>query len=125
MSGMHFLTDREEERGDLLLPKSESGEGEPEVRKQVGWPAAFDTGSACSAPAVPPGFARWRGRGRGAAAWKDSFAADLTGCFPFQTLMLEFDFMGRGGGLIFEMRIFHSMTHFFFFFFIELIIRKK
>lgn len=79
MSGMHFLTDREEERGDLLLPKSESGEGEPEVRKQVGWPAAFDTGSACSAPAVPPGFARWRGRG--AAAWKDSLAADLTGLF--------------------------------------------
>ncbi|XP_026295211.1 protein tramtrack, alpha isoform isoform X2 [Apis mellifera] len=35
VSGMHFLTDREEERGDLLLPKSESGEAEPEVRKQL------------------------------------------------------------------------------------------
>ncbi|XP_076386524.1 zinc finger and BTB domain-containing protein ttk isoform X5 [Megachile rotundata] len=34
VSGMHFLTDREEDRGDLLLPKSESGEAEPEVRKQ-------------------------------------------------------------------------------------------
>lgn len=56
VSGMHFLTDREEDRGDLLLPKSESGEAEPEVRKQVGWSAAFDTASASSAPAVPPGF---------------------------------------------------------------------
>ncbi|KZC10689.1 hypothetical protein WN55_00441 [Dufourea novaeangliae] len=37
VSGMHFLTDREEDRGDLLLPKSESGDTEPEVRKQVGW----------------------------------------------------------------------------------------
>ncbi|XP_076386522.1 zinc finger and BTB domain-containing protein ttk isoform X2 [Megachile rotundata] len=35
VSGMHFLTDREEDRGDLLLPKSESGEAEPEVRKQL------------------------------------------------------------------------------------------
>ncbi|CAD1469286.1 unnamed protein product, partial [Heterotrigona itama] len=58
VSGMHFLTDREEDRGDLLLPKSESGEAEPEVRKQVGWSAAFDTAPAGSAPAVPPGFVR-------------------------------------------------------------------
>ncbi|XP_015608672.1 protein tramtrack, beta isoform isoform X4 [Cephus cinctus] len=35
VSGMHFLTDREEERADLLLPKSESGDTEPEVRKQL------------------------------------------------------------------------------------------
>ncbi|XP_076654240.1 zinc finger and BTB domain-containing protein ttk isoform X1 [Halictus rubicundus] len=35
VSGMHFLTDREEDRADLLLPKSESGEAEPEVRKQL------------------------------------------------------------------------------------------
>ncbi|XP_017887043.1 protein tramtrack, alpha isoform isoform X1 [Ceratina calcarata] len=35
VSGMHFLTDREEDRGDLLLPKSESGETEPEVKKQL------------------------------------------------------------------------------------------
>lgn len=82
MSGMHFLTDREEERGDLLLPKSESGEAEPEVRKQVGWPAAFDTGSACSAPAVPPGFARGRRRREGQLG----IVSDLTGCFPFQAL---------------------------------------
>lgn len=37
VSGVHFLTDREEERTDLLLPKSEAGENEPEVRKQVGF----------------------------------------------------------------------------------------
>lgn len=36
VSGVHFLTDREEDRADLLLPKSEAGENEPEVRKQVG-----------------------------------------------------------------------------------------
>lgn len=37
VSGVHFLTDRtEEDRTDLLLPKSEAGENEPEVRKQVG-----------------------------------------------------------------------------------------
>lgn len=37
VSGVHFLTDREEDRTDhLLLPKSEAGESEPEVRKQVG-----------------------------------------------------------------------------------------
>ncbi|KAG7209311.1 hypothetical protein KM043_015422 [Ampulex compressa] len=35
VSGVHFLTDREEDRGELLLPKSESGESEPEVRKQL------------------------------------------------------------------------------------------
>ncbi|XP_014482854.1 PREDICTED: longitudinals lacking protein, isoforms H/M/V isoform X2 [Dinoponera quadriceps] len=36
VSGVHFLTDREEDRTeDLLLPKSESGESEPEVRKQL------------------------------------------------------------------------------------------
>lgn len=36
VSGVHFLTDRtEEDRTDLLLPKSEAGENEPEVRKQV------------------------------------------------------------------------------------------
>ncbi|XP_076755513.1 zinc finger and BTB domain-containing protein ttk isoform X1 [Xylocopa sonorina] len=35
VSGMHFLTDREEERGELLLPKSESAEAEPEVKKQL------------------------------------------------------------------------------------------
>ncbi|XP_076232385.1 zinc finger and BTB domain-containing protein ttk isoform X2 [Calliopsis andreniformis] len=35
VGGMHFLTDREEDRGDLLLPKTESGEAEPEVRKQL------------------------------------------------------------------------------------------
>ncbi|XP_034188419.1 zinc finger and BTB domain-containing protein ttk isoform X2 [Osmia lignaria lignaria] len=35
VSGMHFLTDREEDRAELLLPKSESGEAEPEVRKQL------------------------------------------------------------------------------------------
>ncbi|KAL0109220.1 hypothetical protein PUN28_014364 [Cardiocondyla obscurior] len=35
VSGVHFLTDRtEEERTDLLLPKSETNENEPEVRKQ-------------------------------------------------------------------------------------------
>ncbi|XP_012228690.1 protein tramtrack, beta isoform isoform X5 [Linepithema humile] len=35
VSGVHFLTDRaEEDRPDLLLPKSEAGENEPEVRKQ-------------------------------------------------------------------------------------------
>nr|XP_031836876.1 uncharacterized protein LOC116428854 isoform X2 [Nomia melanderi] len=28
---MHFLTDREEDRPDLLLPKSETGEAEPEL----------------------------------------------------------------------------------------------
>ena len=56
VSGMHFLTDRAEDRGGLLLPKSESGETEPEIRKQVGWSAAFDTAPAGSAPAVPPGF---------------------------------------------------------------------
>jgi len=38
VSGVHFLTDRtEEDRTDLLLPKSEAGENEPEVRKQVGY----------------------------------------------------------------------------------------
>lgn len=57
VGGMHFLTDREEDRGDLLLPKTESGEAEPEVRKQVGWSAAFDNASAGSAPPVP-GFVR-------------------------------------------------------------------
>jgi len=38
VSGVHFLSDRaEEDRADLLLPKSETGESEPEqVRKQVG-----------------------------------------------------------------------------------------
>lgn len=37
VSGVHFLTDREEDRADdLLLPKTETGENEPEVRKQVG-----------------------------------------------------------------------------------------
>lgn len=36
VSGVHFLTDRtEEDRTDLLLPKSEAGENEPEVRKQL------------------------------------------------------------------------------------------
>ncbi|XP_012228683.1 longitudinals lacking protein, isoforms H/M/V isoform X1 [Linepithema humile] len=36
VSGVHFLTDRaEEDRPDLLLPKSEAGENEPEVRKQL------------------------------------------------------------------------------------------
>ncbi|KAL0109219.1 hypothetical protein PUN28_014364 [Cardiocondyla obscurior] len=36
VSGVHFLTDRtEEERTDLLLPKSETNENEPEVRKQL------------------------------------------------------------------------------------------
>ncbi|XP_060812856.1 longitudinals lacking protein, isoforms H/M/V isoform X2 [Bombus pascuorum] len=35
VSGMHFLTDREEDQGDLLVPKSESGEAEPEVKKQL------------------------------------------------------------------------------------------
>lgn len=45
VSGVHFLTDRaEEERADLLLSKSEAGESEPEVRKQVGCPrCAFST----------------------------------------------------------------------------------
>ncbi|KAL6258394.1 hypothetical protein P5V15_010352 [Pogonomyrmex californicus] len=39
VSGVHFLTDRtEEDRTDLLLPKSEASENEPEVRKQVGCP---------------------------------------------------------------------------------------
>lgn len=39
VSGVHFLTDRaEEDRTDLLLSKSEAGESEPEVRKQVGCP---------------------------------------------------------------------------------------
>lgn len=39
VSGVHFLTDRaEEDRPDLLLPKSEAGENEPEVRKQVSCP---------------------------------------------------------------------------------------
>lgn len=37
VSGVHFLTDREEDRAEhLLLPKAEVGENEPEVRKQVG-----------------------------------------------------------------------------------------
>ncbi|KAH0952036.1 hypothetical protein HN011_006800 [Eciton burchellii] len=37
VSGVHFLSDRaEEDRADLLLPKSETGESEPEqVRKQL------------------------------------------------------------------------------------------
>ncbi|XP_015171127.1 PREDICTED: protein tramtrack, alpha isoform isoform X2 [Polistes dominula] len=35
VSGVHFLDDREEERGELLLPKSESVDSEPEVRKQL------------------------------------------------------------------------------------------
>ncbi|XP_025075554.1 protein tramtrack, beta isoform isoform X2 [Pogonomyrmex barbatus] len=36
VSGVHFLTDRtEEDRTDLLLPKSEASENEPEVRKQL------------------------------------------------------------------------------------------
>ncbi|XP_072746438.1 uncharacterized protein Ttk isoform X2 [Anoplolepis gracilipes] len=36
VSGVHFLTDRaEEDRADLLLSKSEAGESEPEVRKQL------------------------------------------------------------------------------------------
>ncbi|XP_025163332.1 protein tramtrack, beta isoform isoform X2 [Harpegnathos saltator] len=36
VSGVHFLTDREEDRTEhLLLPKTEAGEGEPEVRKQL------------------------------------------------------------------------------------------
>lgn len=36
VSGVHFLTDRtEEDQTDLLLPKSEAGENEPEVRKQL------------------------------------------------------------------------------------------
>ncbi|XP_077254823.1 uncharacterized protein LOC143893393 isoform X3 [Temnothorax americanus] len=36
VSGVHFLTDRtDEDRTDLLLPKSEAGENEPEVRKQL------------------------------------------------------------------------------------------
>ena len=43
VSGMHFLTDQEEERADLLVPKSEGGENEPEVRKQVGCNIAEQT----------------------------------------------------------------------------------
>ncbi|XP_043671083.1 modifier of mdg4 isoform X2 [Vespula pensylvanica] len=35
VSGVHFLTDREEDRAELLLPKSESVDSEPEVRKQL------------------------------------------------------------------------------------------
>lgn len=36
-SGVHFLTNRtEEDQTDLLLPKSEASDNEPEVRKQVG-----------------------------------------------------------------------------------------
>nr|XP_050853186.1 protein tramtrack, beta isoform isoform X4 [Vespula vulgaris] len=34
VSGVHFLTDREEDSAALLLPKSESVDSEPEVRKQ-------------------------------------------------------------------------------------------
>ncbi|XP_012284234.1 protein tramtrack, beta isoform isoform X2 [Orussus abietinus] len=34
VSGMHFLTDREEDRTDLH-PKSESGDSEPEIKKQL------------------------------------------------------------------------------------------
>ncbi|XP_050577587.1 protein tramtrack, beta isoform isoform X3 [Bombus affinis] len=49
VSGMHFLTDREEDRGDLLLPKSESGEAEPEVRKQVTQPAPLFKCHSCNA----------------------------------------------------------------------------
>ncbi|XP_076654246.1 zinc finger and BTB domain-containing protein ttk isoform X4 [Halictus rubicundus] len=49
VSGMHFLTDREEDRADLLLPKSESGEAEPEVRKQVTQPAPLFKCHSCNA----------------------------------------------------------------------------
>nr|XP_050853184.1 modifier of mdg4 isoform X2 [Vespula vulgaris] len=35
VSGVHFLTDREEDSAALLLPKSESVDSEPEVRKQL------------------------------------------------------------------------------------------
>ncbi|XP_066587097.1 protein tramtrack, alpha isoform isoform X2 [Prorops nasuta] len=34
-SGVHFLTDRDEDRGDLLLAKTETADTEPEVRKQL------------------------------------------------------------------------------------------
>lgn len=37
ISGIHFLTDQEEdERAELLVPKSEANDTEPEVKKQVG-----------------------------------------------------------------------------------------
>ncbi|XP_076755517.1 zinc finger and BTB domain-containing protein ttk isoform X3 [Xylocopa sonorina] len=49
VSGMHFLTDREEERGELLLPKSESAEAEPEVKKQVTQPAPLFKCHSCNA----------------------------------------------------------------------------
>ncbi|XP_043519803.1 uncharacterized protein LOC122533803 isoform X2 [Frieseomelitta varia] len=49
VSGMHFLTDRAEDRGGLLLPKSESGETEPEIRKQVTQPAPLFKCHSCNA----------------------------------------------------------------------------
>lgn len=55
VSGMHFLTDREDDdqgeqggdQGDHLL-KSETSDGEPEVRKQVGWSRCSVSGSTPS-----------------------------------------------------------------------------
>ncbi|XP_043276221.1 protein bric-a-brac 1 isoform X2 [Venturia canescens] len=35
VGGMHFLTEQEEDRAELLVPKSEAGDNEPEVRKQL------------------------------------------------------------------------------------------
>ncbi|XP_025163333.1 protein tramtrack, beta isoform isoform X4 [Harpegnathos saltator] len=50
VSGVHFLTDREEDRTEhLLLPKTEAGEGEPEVRKQVAQPAPLFKCHSCNA----------------------------------------------------------------------------
>ncbi|XP_032667654.1 protein tramtrack, beta isoform isoform X4 [Odontomachus brunneus] len=50
VSGVHFLTDREEDRAEhLLLPKTEVGENEPEVRKQVAQPAPLFKCHSCNA----------------------------------------------------------------------------
>ncbi|XP_071856042.1 uncharacterized protein isoform X3 [Bombus fervidus] len=47
-SGMHFLTDREEDRRDLLLPKSRSEEAEPEGKKQVTQPVTLFRCNICN-----------------------------------------------------------------------------
>lgn len=41
VGGMHFLSEQEEDRAELLVPKSEAGDNEPEVRKQVRYCALY------------------------------------------------------------------------------------
>uniref|UniRef100_A0A0C9QHU2 Ttk_4 protein n=1 Tax=Fopius arisanus TaxID=64838 RepID=A0A0C9QHU2_9HYME len=61
ISGIHFLTDQDEdERVELLVPKSEASDTEPEVKKQVGGVTANRKTRGARRSRVPRRMRNWR-----------------------------------------------------------------